>query len=152
MKLYGEFTKEDWMEALHINEKQIPASLILHGEWEHAWNLQIWKKLLEQEQWIPSWNAITGKYAQTRIGFANVFGGPQAAMIAHRFAMLGTEIMIQTGYFGGLSKQSSYGDIFIVTGAYMEDGVSRWYLSEQDIVYADPQLVKEAIAYCEEKN
>lgn len=34
----------------------------------------------------------------------------------------------------------------------MEDGVSRWYLSEQDMVYADPMLVNEAIAYCEEMN
>ncbi|MFD1174099.1 phosphorylase family protein [Oceanobacillus picturae] len=152
MTLYGEMTKADWMKALHIKDENIPTAFILHGEWEHAWNIEIWKELLAEEQWIPTWNAITGNYNQTRIGFANVFGGPQAAMIAHRFAMLGTEIMIQTGYFGGLSKQASYGDIFIVTGAYMEDGVSRWYLSEQDMVYADLMLVNEAIAYCEEMN
>ncbi|MFD2630165.1 nucleoside phosphorylase [Oceanobacillus kapialis] len=151
MKLYGEFTKEDWMEALHIKEEQIPTSFILHGEWEHAWNLESWSELLGQDQWLPTWNAVTGQYNNTRIGFANVFGGPQAAILAHRFAILGTETMIQTGYFGGLSKQASYGDIFIATGAYMEDGVSRWYLPEQNMVYADQELVKEAIAYCEKK-
>lgn len=151
MKLYGDFTKEDWLEALHINEDSIPESFILHGEYEHEWNLSTWKELLHHEQWIPSWNTIVGMYKQHRLGFANVFGGPIAAAVAHRFAVLGTEKFIQTGYFGGLSHDVQYGDIFIVTAAEMEDGVSHWYLSDEKTVKADDELVKEAVKYCEEK-
>jgi purine-nucleoside phosphorylase len=151
LKLYGEFTKEDWIEALKIDEKNIPQAFILHGEWEHAWNISTWKKLLANDQWIPTWNSIIGEYQQKKIGFANVFGGPAAAMIAHRFSVLGTNTFIQTGYFGGLSQEIEYGDILIVTGAYMEDGVSQWYMPNEQMVYADPELVEAAIRYCEEK-
>jgi len=98
MKLYGEFTKEDWKEALHIKEEAIPKSFILHGEWEHEWNLATWKNILRNEQWLPTWNTVVGEYMGNQIGFANVFGGPSAAMIAHRFSILGTEKLIQTGY------------------------------------------------------
>ncbi|MGM7700633.1 phosphorylase family protein [Pseudalkalibacillus sp. Hm43] len=151
MKLYGDFTKEDWLEAFKITEEKVPPSFILHGEWEHEWNLSTWKEILSEEQWIPIWNTIVGKYKKHQIGFANVFGGPIAAAIVHRFAVLGTETFVQTGYFGGLSHEVQYGDIFIVTSAVMEDGVSQWYVNDRKTVAADPQLVEEAIKYCEEK-
>ncbi|MCJ7842403.1 uridine phosphorylase [Lederbergia sp. NSJ-179] len=152
LKLYGDFTKADWLSILKIKEEEIPQSFILHGEWEHEWNISYWKKILQEEQWIPSWNAIIGEYNKQRIGFANVFGGPIAASIAHRFAVLGTNRFIQTGYFGGLSHEIRYGDIFIVTAAVMEDGVSHWYLPNEKTVYADEMLVEKAVKYCEEKN
>ncbi|WP_377890748.1 uridine phosphorylase [Alkalihalobacillus sp. R86527] len=152
MKLYGDFEKADWLEAMDIKAKDVPCAFILHGEWEHEWNLSSWKALLQHEQWLPDWNSIVGTYRDRRIGFANVFGGPIAASVAHRFAVLGTQVFIQTGYFGGLSHSVSYGDIFIATSAVMEDGVSHWYLPNQQTVEADEELVQEAIRYCEEKN
>ncbi|MEN2767870.1 uridine phosphorylase [Ornithinibacillus xuwenensis] len=151
MKLYGEFTKEDWMNALGIEEKNIPNTFILHGEWEHEDNLELWKNLLQADQWHPTWNTVIGEYSQQKIGFSNVFGGPHASIIAHRYAVLGTDKFIQTGYFGGLSHHVQYGDIFIVTGAYMEDGVSQWYFPGETMVYADSGFVQAAIDYCEEK-
>jgi purine-nucleoside phosphorylase len=151
LKLYGEFTKDDWLAALEITEDDVPKSFILHGEWEHEWNISTWKKVLGQEQLIPSWNAIIGKYNKQKIGFANVFGGPIAASIAHRFAVLGTNNFIQTGYFGGLSHDIRYGDILIVTAAEMEDGVSHWYLPNENTVYADQILLEESVKYCEDK-
>ncbi len=151
MKLYGDFTKEDWLNALNIKEDAIPKSFILHGQWDHEWNLSTWKGILRQEQWIPSWNAIVGEYNFNKVGFANVFGGPIAAAIAHRFAVLGTETFIQTGYFGGLSHEVQYGDILIVTAAEMEDGVSQWYVPKKKTVLANQQLVDEAVKYCEDK-
>lgn len=151
MKLYGDFERADWLKVLDIKEDEVPRSFILHGEWEHEWNLSSWKELLQHEQWIPAWNSIVGSYEGQRIGFANVFGGPIAASVAHRFAVLGTESFIQTGYFGGLSHDVQYGDIFIATSAVMKDGVSHWYLPDEKIVDADKYLVSEAIRFCEEK-
>lgn len=151
MKLYGEFTKEDWIQTLNIDEKFIPKTFILHGEWEHRENIDYWKNQLTDHPWAPSWNAICGKLNGQQLGFANVFGGPQAAMIAHRFAILGTDNFIQTGYFGGLSSKTKYGDILIVTGAYMEDGVSQWYQPGQTIVEAESELVEAAVDYCQQK-
>lgn len=151
MKLYGDFKREDWMGALNISESKIPESFILHGEWEHKENIKLWKELLATEQWLADWNSVIGKYDGRRIGFANVYGGPSAAVTAHKYSILGTEQLIQTGYFGGLSQEVQYGDILIVTGAYMEDGVSQWYLPGDTMVYADQKLVEEAINYCERK-
>lgn len=151
MKLYGDFKKEDWMKALRISESSVPKSFILHGEWEHHDNIAYWKEQLSKEQWLGDWNSVIGNYDGHRIGFSNVYGGPSAAVTAHRYAILGTEKFIQTGYFGGLSHEVQYGDILIVTGAYMEDGVSQWYLPGDTMVYADQNLVAEAINYCERK-
>ncbi|RDV22444.1 uridine phosphorylase, partial [Parageobacillus toebii] len=31
MKLYGEFTKHDWLQAFRIDEKDVPSAMIVHG-------------------------------------------------------------------------------------------------------------------------
>lgn len=151
MKLYGDFTKEDWKKSLNIEEKYIPETFILHGEWEHHENLLLWKNILANDQWLPEWNTVIGDHHERKVGFSNVFGGPSAAITAHLFGTLGTEKFIQTGYFGGLSHDVNYGDILIVTGAYMEDGVSQWYSPGDTMVYADHDLIEAAIGFCERK-
>jgi uridine phosphorylase len=151
LKLYGEFSKHDWLQAFRIDEKDVPSAMIVHGAWEHETNLQQWKQILHETTWRPHWNCVVGLWKHERIGFANVFGGPSAAVICHQFASLGTQRFIQTGYFGGLSHDVQFGDIFIVTGAEMADGVSHWYLPDQQIVQADLELVEAAVQFCEER-
>lgn len=151
MKLYGDFTQEDWLNSLGINIENIPSSFIIHGEWEHKDNINFWKEVLKNDILIPKWNAVIGTLSNTAIGFANVYGGPMASNIVHQFGMAGTDRFIQTGYFGGLSSKINYGDILIVTEAEMQDGVSQWYLPNQTIVKSDSSLVKEAINFCELK-
>jgi purine-nucleoside phosphorylase len=151
MKLYGEFTKQDWLEIIGIDEKMVPSSFIIHGEWNHEENLSIWKDILKEEMWLPKWNTVIGRYNNYDIGFANVYGSPMATNIVHQFASIGTEIFIQTGYFGGLTKEVNYGDIFIVNEAEMQDGVSHFYLPENNLVKSDERLVNFAIDYCEKK-
>ncbi len=151
MKLYGDFTKEDWLNTFKVAESRIPSSFIIHGEWNHDINLKMWNDTLKEEVWLPKWNTVIGKYNGINIGYANVFGGPMAATVVHQFSLAGTNQFIQTGYMGGLSNDVKYGDIFIVTEAGMQDGVSQWYLPDQQVVKADEQLVDEAINYCEKK-
>lgn len=151
MKLYGDFTKEDWLNALKVEETQIPLSFIIHGEWNHDVNLKMWGDMLKEDVWLPKWNTVIGKYEDTNIGYANVFGGPMAANIAHQFGLAGTKQFIQTGYFGGLSHDVKYGEILIVTAAGMQDGVSHWYLPDKEIVKADEKLLEKTIEYCEKK-
>jgi len=151
LKLYGEFTKKDWLKAFNIEEKDVPKSFIIHGAWEYEKNLTIWKDKIVKDIWTPHWNSIIGKLNNQRIGFANVFGGPSAAVICHQFASLGTDIFIQTGYFGGLSHDVQFGDILIVTAAEMADGVSHWYLPDQQTVQSDRELIETAINFCEDR-
>ncbi|MFL2132158.1 nucleoside phosphorylase [Ruoffia sp. FAM 20858] len=151
MKLYGEFLKEEWLKALGAWEEKIPASFVVHGEWEHDDNLKLWSELLKDESWLPKWNTVIGDYRETKIGFANVYGAPMATNIVHQFGAAGTDLFIQTGYCGGLTHDVKYGDILIVTEAGMQDGASQWYLPDQDVVKADEAMVNEAISYCEKK-
>lgn len=152
MKLYGDFQKKDWLKVLGIQEKNIPGSFIIHGEWEFEGNLNLWREVLCEELLVPKWNTLVGKYKNLNIGYANVYGSPMASNIVHQFACSGTEIFIQTGYFGGLSSEVRYGDILIVTAAEMKDGVSQWYLPEQIIVESNKELVEAACEYCERKD
>jgi len=151
MKLYGDFQKEDWLKVLGIPEKNIPSSFIIHGEWVLEDNLSLWREILCNEALVPKWNTLVGKYNNLNIGYANVYGSSMASNIVHQFACSGTEIFIQTGYFGGLSSEVRYGDILIVTSAEMKDGVSQWYLPEQIVVESNKELVEAACNYCEEK-
>lgn len=151
MKLYGDFTKEDWLNTFSVKNTQIPCSFIIHGEYNHDINLKMWSDMLKDEIWLPKWNTVVGKHNGTNIGYANVFGGPMAATIVHQFGLAGTSQFIQTGYMGGLSNDIKYGEIFIVTDAGMQDGVSHWYLPDQEVVKADEQLIEQAINYCEKK-
>ncbi|QCR30731.1 uridine phosphorylase [Lysinibacillus sp. SGAir0095] len=151
MKFYGDFTKKDWLDAFGVDEKQIPLSFIIHGEWNHEENLAFWKDLLKKELWLPKWNTIIGEYKETKIGFANVYGSPIATMITHQFALAGTNQFIQTGYFGGLSIDVKYGDILIVSQAEMQDGASHWYLPNSKMVKSDEELLSAAIDYCEKR-
>jgi len=70
-----------------------------------------------------------------------------AAAITHQFAAIGTNVFIQTGYFGGLSSQLDYGAILIVTEAKMEDGVSNAYIPGRSSVKADEELITRAYQY-----
>lgn len=151
MKLYGDFTKKDWLNTFGVQESQIPSSFIVHGEWNHDINIKLWKNILKDEVWLPKWNTVIGKYDGINIGYANVFGGPMATTVVHQFGLAGTNQFIQTGYMGGLSNDVKYGDILIVTEAGMHDGVSHWYLPDQNVVKSDKQLVDMAIKYCEQK-
>ncbi|MCM3214615.1 uridine phosphorylase [Niallia taxi] len=152
MKLYGEFSKEDWLHAIGIGRHDVPESFIIHGEWNHAENLKLWKEQLSDDMLLPKWNTVLGKQNGVLTGFANVYGSPMAAAICHQFASIGTKCFIQTGYFGGLSQAVKYGDIFIVTEAKMEDGVSSHYKPGHNVVKSDEQLVNKAMEYCEKKN
>ncbi|MED4056216.1 hypothetical protein P4654_19120 [Niallia taxi] len=51
-----------------------------------------------------------------------------------------------------MSQAVKYGDIFIVTEAKMEDGVSSHYKPGHNVVKSDEQLVNKAMEYCEKKN
>ena len=151
MKLYGEFSKTDWMKAANLKEEEIPQAFVIHGQWDFEENLQRWSTLLQQDIKQDGWNTIIGRYKSHRIGFSNVFGAPMAASSVHPYSIMGTEIFIQTGYFGGVSLEVAYGDILIVSAAEMADGVSRGYLPDRTFVEADSALIGAAKTFCESR-
>lgn len=50
-----------------------------------------------------------------------------------------------------MSADVEYGAILIVTEAEMQDGVSHWYLPNENAVKSDERIVNATINYCEKK-
>lgn len=151
MNIYGNFSKEEWLKTLNIHERDIPSAFIIHGEWEHEENLTHWRTILSETE-SPKWNTLIGLYKGSTIGYANAYGSPSAINSTHPFAAVGTDLFVQTGYFGGLSLRVNYGDLLIVTEAEMQDGVSNWYFPKARTIKSDERLLNAAIDYCEKRN
>lgn len=152
-KLYGDFEKADWLRVSQIKEEEIPHTIILHGEDGNiVENIAEWEPSFDGVICRPQWNMIIGKKSNRHIGFVNVCWAPMAALIVHKYAMLGTQRFIQIGYCGGLSKELRYGDILIVSRAKGEDGVSSAYLPGQMHYEADPTLVSRAETFLDKKH
>ena len=152
-KLYGDFDKNDWLRISEMTEADVPETIILHGEDGNiAENIAEWEPAFESVLSRPRWNMIIGKRNDKRIGFANVIWAPMAALIIHKFAMMGTKRFIQIGYCGGLTKDLKYGDILVVTGAKAEDGVSTQYWPDRNSFSASMALVEKAQFLLTEKS
>lgn len=149
--LFGDFTAKDWSEVFSIPSAAVPQALIVHGEVGHEHNLARWAEILGPNILRPQWNMLLGEYDDKKLGFANVLGGPMAAMAAHPCCVMGTELMIQTGYFGGLSESVDYGQVFIVDRVKASCGTATCYGFEEDYIGADEELVQAARTYCESK-
>lgn len=96
MKLYGEFSKEDWLHAIGIGRNDVSESFIIHGEWNHAENLKLWKEQLSDDMLLPKWNTgLVGKQNGVLTGFANVYGSPMAAAICHHLLLLERSVLFR---------------------------------------------------------
>ncbi|GAK10408.1 hypothetical protein [Geomicrobium sp. JCM 19039] len=147
MALYGEFKKEDWLRSLNLQESDIPTATIIHGEFLHETNLLYWEGTLNHSR-APAWNLRFGTMNNKNIAYANVYGSPMAATVVHPLAICGCERFIQTGYFGGLQADLTYGEVLLVTSAEKDDGVSDKYGPAK----TSPALLEAAQAFCEENN
>ena len=150
-ELYGDFSRKDWREGYGIDPDAVPRALILQGELtaESLELLEVWAELLGPGVTRPLWNTVLGRHNEVPVGYANVVGGPMTAMTAHPYCVMGTELLIQTGYFGGLSHDVRYGDILIVSETETSCGTSADYGDRGQRVPADAALVEAAVGYCE---
>jgi uridine phosphorylase len=149
--LFGDFTKHDWSEVFSVPPEAAPQALIVHGEVGHEHNLARWAEILGPQVLRPQWNVLLGDYENTNLAFANVLGGPMAAMAAHPCCVMGAELIIQTGYFGGLCETVDYGEIFIVDRVKASCGTAGCYGFDEGYIAADEELVEQARNYCEAK-
>lgn len=144
-KLYGEFNKFDWLRVSQMKESDIPETVILHGEDGNINdNIAEWEPAFDSILCRPRWNMFVGTRKNKKIGFVNVCWAPMAALIVHKFAVMGTTRFIQIGYCGGLSKGLKYGEILIVQEAKAEDGVSNQYIPNKVIFESTETLVRKA--------
>lgn len=144
-KLYGDFDKSDWLRVSNMNASDVPETIILHGEdGNFAENIAEWEPAFESILLRPRWNMFVGARRNKKIGVVNVCWAPMAALIVHKFAIMGTKRFIQTGYCGGLVPDLKYGEILVVTSAKAEDGVSNQYFSDRSEFASTSTLVENA--------
>jgi purine-nucleoside phosphorylase len=144
-KLYGDFTKEDWLRTSQMTEDEVPHTVILHGEDGNITeNIAEWEPSFESILKRPRWNMFIGNRAGKRIGFVNVCWAPMAALIVHKFAAMGTKRFIQIGYCGGLISDLKYGELVLVTSAKAEDGVANQYISGVEEFHSSTLLLSRA--------
>lgn len=95
-KLYGEFTKEDWLRVSGMTANDVPDAIILHGEDGNvAENIAEWESSFDAIASRPRWNMFVGNKGKKKIGFANVIWAPMTALVVHKFALMGTKRFIQ---------------------------------------------------------
>jgi purine-nucleoside phosphorylase len=148
-KLYGDFGRQDWLSAWGMTATDVPHALIIHGIWGGEGHLKPWLDRFGVTAIRPDWNTVIGMHDGVRIGYCFAHGAPSATVSTHPLAVMGTQVLIQTGYFGGVRAGVEYGDILIVSDAETEDGVSAAYVGGASTVAGDRGLVRDARGYCE---
>ncbi|MCL1631422.1 hypothetical protein M3N64_05580 [Sporolactobacillus sp. CPB3-1] len=135
---------KDWLVSLTCEERMVPDALILHSQWIDHQDLSLWRALLGAKASTPDWNTVTGDFLGRRIAFAHVFGPSMVAATMYPWAMRGSGLFIHTGYANRLRRDTCPGSILIAESAYAES------VTESAVFHAAPELVDQAVYFCEQ--
>ncbi|MDL1955828.1 MAG: hypothetical protein LWW95_02065 [Candidatus Desulfofervidus auxilii] len=83
----------------------------------------------------------TGKYKDKRVTVGN--GGlyaPDSALITELLCVAGVDYLIRLGSCGGMREDIKIGDYVLAESALRGDGVTKYYVSDGFIPYADKEL------------
>lgn len=141
-----ELNKSEWLSLLNIPEDRIPKVLVLRGTRNLRRNYYKHRAYFTDCFEIGSSNGIfedvlIGKYQNTDVGYASVYGDSMASEIAHVFGVLGTSVVIQTGCCGALVDWHQPGDIVCATSAHCGEGAAQYYFPRTQEIDASPNLV-----------
>ena len=127
-----DLTKQDWLELLKLPQGRIPTVLILRGGRSLRSNYMKHRSYFQNVIDIETSNGLfddlfVGDLNGNSVAYASVYGAPMASEIVHIFGVLGTPIVIQTGFCGALAEEIEIGDLFVPTEAYRGEGASQYY-------------------------
>jgi uridine phosphorylase len=147
--MYKTLTRDDWLNFLKIEADELPRALILHGEWFSTSYYQDVEALCGQSKLVAPLPTL--RLARVRgetLGFGACYGSPQAATVLHPLAVLGIELVIQTGWYGALQPGMRLGDLLVGDWAFRADGTSDWYLPKGEAADATPELSAALLRAC----
>lgn len=141
-----ELNKSEWLSLLNIPEDRIPKVLVLRGTRNLRRNFYKHRAYFTDCIEIGSPNGIfedvlIGKFQDTDVGYASVYGDSMASEITHVFGVLGTSVVIQTGCCGALADWHQPGDIVCATSAHCGEGAAQYYFPRTQEIDASPNLV-----------
>ena len=141
-----ELKKSDWLALLNIPADRIPKVLVLRGTRNLKGNYTKHRAFFSDCVEVESTNVIfedvlIGRYQNTDVGYASVYGDAMASEITHLFGVLGTSVVIQTGCCGALVERIRTGDIVCATSAHCGEGAAQYYSPQKQEIDASPNLV-----------
>ncbi len=91
----------------------------------------------------------TGEYKGKRVtvGHGGMYA-PDAALITELLCVGGVEYLIRLGSCGAMTKEIGIGDYVIAKGAIRGDGVTRYYVDDDFVPYADKTLTTKLAETC----
>ncbi len=141
-----DLTRDDWRQFLSLPEERLPQVLLLRGTRNLHTNSEKHKALFEDVLEVGSPNGLfedvlIGRYAETTVAYASVYGDAMASEITHVFGVLGTRLVIQTGCCGALGDGILPGDLVCATSAHCGEGAAQYYVGKGPEVAATPSRV-----------
>lgn len=146
--MYKTLTRDDWLRILHLSAEEIPRALIIHGEWASAPFFEDITALCGESRLILGPFLKLARFRGCPVAIGACYGSPQAATILHPLAVIGTQVVIQTGWYGALQPGMTLGDLLVGEWAARSDGVSDWYLPMGEAADATPELSEALFAAC----
>ncbi|HCB01548.1 MAG TPA: purine-nucleoside phosphorylase [Anaerolineae bacterium] len=140
------FTAQDYLAYLkankHVPEITPPKLLILYYQNDVA--KYVTRKYSTKKVKIFGSELFLLKKFENQIGIFGGFGAgsPVTATVVDLFCAFGVKQFLILGMAGGLQPNLKTGDLVLSTGAIREEGVSRHYLPESEIVESDKKLLE----------
>lgn len=138
-----DLTAEEWLDALQLQEEEIPDAVIVEGSWwrsqRNNWRLSYLQEVRELH--FP--DIFWGLWQDKKIVYCCAYGAPRTNEIIHLFAILGVQLTIQIGTCGGLAEGLQAGDIILPKTAACREGVAHLY-GAVDTSYGDEDWLNRA--------
>jgi uridine phosphorylase len=122
-----ELRRDQWLEALGLEEHEVPDLLVLEGSWwQRERNAQRLALLSDvRELGFPEMHL--GRYHGVPVAYSCAYGAPRAVEPVHAFLSIGTSTVLQIGSCGGLDPRLRTGDILLPEVAVIGEGASQYY-------------------------
>ena len=146
--------RDEWLEALDMDAKDIPKAVIMEGSWWRAQRTEWRLSYLDNVRELAFPDMFYGFWQGSPIVYSCVYGAPRAVELAHLFGVLGTPRMVMIGTCGALDPGLVTGDVVVPSQAVAREGVAHLYKTVSEhtgIVPSDPDLTAQGRAELERR-
>ena len=138
-----DLSRDEWLDALGMDAKDIPKAVIMEGSWWRAQRTEWRLSYLDDVRELAFPDMFYGYWQGSPVVYSCVYGAPRAAELAHLFGVLGTPRMVMIGTCGALDPSLATGDVVVPSWAVAREGVAHLYEAVDDAtgtIPSDPGL------------
>ena len=149
-----DLSREEWLDALGMDAKDIPQAVIMEGSWWQAQRTEWRLSYLDDVRELAFPDMFYGFWQGTPVVYSCVYGAPRAVELAHLFGVLGTPRMVMVGTCGALIPSLAPGDVVVPSQAVALEGVAHLYetvAEDTGVVPSDPDLTAQGKAALESR-